>query len=105
MYDYSDGTFGCFKDCKICVMGTFCECWLNGQNWAKSRDEPFTFCHCCAMVHPFWIRKTVLKNNGIEGKDVTDCVIACFCGPCVVCQDARNLGTGQIEAPNTDNLK
>ena len=101
--EYEDGIFGCTKDCSICVYGWFCAPCLNGQNWAKSRNEDCNIYHCCMAVHPFWVRKTVAKEKGEEKTDLQYCLITCCCGPCAMCQDARALGTG-FEVPTQDQL-
>ncbi|KAH0793431.1 putative Cys-rich domain containing protein [Histomonas meleagridis] len=92
MQDYSGGTFGCFKDIKICLYGCFCAACLNGENHSKIRSEDCTICHCIEPIAPYWIRKGVLSKKGKDTNDnCADCLITCFCAPCVICQDAREL--------------
>ncbi|EAX87914.1 putative Cys-rich domain containing protein [Trichomonas vaginalis G3] len=91
MYDYEGGLFGCFKDITGCLFSMCCAPCSNGENWAKVRDEECTWCHVCMVVHPYWVRKSVLKKRGESGSNVADCLITTFCAECVICQDRREL--------------
>ncbi|EAY10804.1 putative Cys-rich domain containing protein [Trichomonas vaginalis G3] len=91
MYNYSGGMFGCFQDCQICLLGLFCFPCLNSCNWARSRGEECTLCHLLMVVHPYWVRKNVMRKVGQNDNDCMDCLCTTFCMPCVVCQDSRAL--------------
>ncbi|EAY15491.1 putative Cys-rich domain containing protein [Trichomonas vaginalis G3] len=91
MHDYEGGLFGCFKDIVGCLLTCICIPWANAENWAKVRDEECTLCHYFMIVHPYWVRKSVLKKRGEEGSNVADCLITTCCMHCVVCQDRREL--------------
>ena len=90
---YSNGVFGCFSDIQTCVTGTVCPCWLNGMNYAVLRGEQFDCMHCCAIHHPFWVRRDVEKKENDEVNKWIDCAFSWFCAPCMICQDARALGS------------
>ena len=89
---YGDGLCGCFSDCGICLYGLFCCPCLNGQNHAKIRNEDCNICHVCNITSEYWIRKHMLSKSGEStDNDVIDCLVANFCFPLAVCQDARGL--------------
>lgn len=93
MQEYNDGQFGCFSDIKSCLFTFFCLVCQNQVNWAKvSGDGNFYWLICCEPVHPVWVRKAVLKKNGLDEDHLMDCLCTTFCAECVICQDARALG-------------
>ena len=92
MADFSTGLFGCFSDCGGCLYTIFCPCCAMAQNWADSRDQQCTFCHCCAIPEPIWIRDNIrMKLGQTQNHYFGDCCLYFCCFPCAVCQDTREL--------------
>lgn len=44
---------------------------------------------CCPSG--FWTRRLIRIKYNIEPDEKGDCVKFCFCQPCAVCQDAREI--------------
>ena len=88
---YQSGLCACFADVTVCLYGTFMSPCLAADTWARMRNERFTLCHCLCPHHPFWIRQFVKNRYGIETSYASDCAVFCFCCPCGVCQDAREV--------------
>ena len=106
MQDYEGGLFGCFQDPVNCIFTCFCGCCQNAKNWAKAAEYPYSCIVCCEPVHPVWVRRQILRQNGLSEDEVMDCLCATFCGPCTICQDSRKLGTSdptEIPAVPTTN--
>ena len=43
------------------------------------------------IVTRFLIRGKVRQQKGVEGTPVVDCLLACFCYPCTMCQEAQEV--------------
>ena len=92
-YD-GNGLFDCFSDCGVCL--TVSLCLPTGiplaNNWSRSRGEDCSFCHWLGFVHPMWTRDNIRKHQGeTKEKYMSDWCLYWFCGPCAICQDAREL--------------
>ena len=108
----NDGAiFGCFDDCEVCLCGTFCYCFLAGQNHARvglapSWQIPAAFFGAMAinactgvlglpltLAYYYWVCKGRAATQMVLGQPVTDdcgnCMCCCCCHACVICQEAR----------------
>jgi hypothetical protein len=91
---YRTQLFDCFSDC-----GILCKVWCCGwtmipgaENWAGSRRDPCTSCHCCCLAPSMWTRANIRKLRGDASADFcADCCVYVFCWSCALCQDAREL--------------
>ncbi|PAA61000.1 hypothetical protein BOX15_Mlig030732g1 [Macrostomum lignano] len=88
--EWSTGTCGCFEDCTSCVCSLFCGFWYLTCSISKRMNE-----HCCT---PFCVPDTLMMYRlklrtryNIEGSVIKDCCCSYFCGPCTMCQLAREL--------------
>ena len=88
---YRSELFDCFDDIGICIYGCCCPQCLNASNLAKLRSEDCGIFHYCCSFSPFWIRHSVRIQRNIEIDQYDDCCTVCFCKPCAICQDAREL--------------
>lgn len=97
--EWSTGLCGCCDDCGICCFTVFCPCCQYGKNYEAVHgsgccSQGFVWCilagcylSCC--VHT-GLRKDVRQRYNIpEGSN--DCCTVFWCGPCAVCQEARQL--------------
>jgi Cys-rich protein (TIGR01571 family) len=91
----------CCKDCGICVFGYFCLPCLFGQN-AEKIDNSSCCGMCCVYIlaaecYLCWVphmmkRKRLREKYGLkENPECGDCLTTLCCGPCAVCQEAREL--------------
>lgn len=81
----------CFSDMSVCCLTLWCPLIVQSQNFARSRDEECEFCHCCAYAHPLWTRTNIRRKKNQSAAMLKDYCTYCFCFPCAVCQDAREL--------------
>lgn len=82
---------GCCSDCGICCLTIWCPMCQASLNWAHSRDDECDCCHCLMCVHPLWTRDNIRKIRHSEPSKCGDCCVYCFCAPCAICQDAREI--------------
>ncbi|CAF0914199.1 unnamed protein product [Didymodactylos carnosus] len=91
--------FGCFDDMKTCLCGYFCLPCLFGQN-AESIDGSSCVgmgilycclqgCYACGLLHMG--KRQALRAKYNLAEEPADLVAACCCGPCAVCQEAREM--------------
>ncbi|KAH0788696.1 putative Cys-rich domain containing protein [Histomonas meleagridis] len=90
-WKYGNGLFGCFKDIKTCLYGTFCTLCLHSKNVSKNRGEDCSICHCLNVQPEWYLRKDLGDKAGNIATDSIDCLISVFCLPCAVCQDASKV--------------
>jgi len=45
---------------------------------------------CCCFIHAFK-REQLREKYGLEESICGDCFTTCFCGPCAICQEAREI--------------
>ncbi|CAF1152324.1 unnamed protein product [Didymodactylos carnosus] len=103
--EWKTGLFDCFDDTNICISGLFCPCYLFGQNVEQTGGITYR-CPCflyawnsmllnCGYIHKRQ-RSNIRDIYGLPG-GCGDCLTTCFCSPCAVCQEARELKIrGQI---------
>jgi Cys-rich protein (TIGR01571 family) len=94
------GLFDCFDDTNICLYGLFCPCYLFGENVKRTRSTITLSCPCflyaCDMMYCVcWYRHRQQRFNLRSYYELPsgcgDYPTAVFCGPCALCQEAREL--------------
>eukprot|EP01025_Chloroclados_australasicus_P061022 TRINITY_DN7927_c0_g1_i1.p2 TRINITY_DN7927_c0_g1~~TRINITY_DN7927_c0_g1_i1.p2 ORF type:complete len:126 (-),score=4.54 TRINITY_DN7927_c0_g1_i1:232-609(-) len=98
--NFSSGLFDCCMDIPICCL--VCNgngpCVL-GDNHSRVTGEGGCGPCCCyaclgmimlCAIQGGKVRKTVRDKYGIA-EDTGDCCLHCFCGPCAICQEAREI--------------
>jgi Cys-rich protein (TIGR01571 family) len=86
--DWSTGTFDCFSDLSSCLCGWFCGICL-ACKVASRLNENSLVPLCGGGIVPLRLKTRMLL--GIRGNICNDCLLASFCGPCVLCQMSREL--------------
>ncbi|KAF5842683.1 protein plant cadmium resistance 7 [Dunaliella salina] len=84
--EWSSGLFSCFDDCMILLCGCCLPCHLY-------------LLHCClyfcctpfACIFAGSTRAMVRNKYGLSEQPCNDCCVHCFCSPCALCQEARQL--------------
>ncbi|KAM4651456.1 cornifelin homolog [Discoglossus pictus] len=78
----------CCEDVGICLCGTFVPCIL-----ACRVASDFGECCClpCLGGAILAMRTGIRERHHIPGSICNDCVCLTFCGPCTLCQMAREL--------------
>jgi len=104
MGEFQHGLFGCFGDCKVCIITYFVPCYTEGKI-AESVGESCLL-HCLVMFVPLLnlfcmcqIRGKVREQRNIEGSGVGDCLAVWCCAVCALCQEAQEtnaLGQGMV---------
>ncbi|KAK3751076.1 hypothetical protein RRG08_019285 [Elysia crispata] len=87
--DWSTGMFSCFDDIPICLLGYFCGLCLACK---VSSDMDESVCVPICLPLPVSILRTKWRTQqNIMGSIMDDCVMTTFCGPCTLCQLAREV--------------
>ncbi|XP_063723362.1 cornifelin homolog A-like [Symsagittifera roscoffensis] len=101
MGEWSNSLFSCFSNFKVCLMGMFIPCYLEGKI-AESFEESCIMHGCVWMIIPianFYcpakIRGKVRESKGIEGGLCMDIVMILFCGACSICQEYKEMGLAE----------
>mmetsp|Transcript_27483 Transcript_27483/g.74351 ORF Transcript_27483/g.74351 Transcript_27483/m.74351 type:complete len:102 (+) Transcript_27483:85-390(+) len=95
--EWSTGLFSCFDDCMILLCGCCLPCHLYGQNADKvGQSYLLHFCLYCicpsfACIYGGSTRTMVRNKYGLNETPCSDCCVHCWCSPCAVCQEARQL--------------
>ncbi|KAJ5069988.1 duf614 family protein-related [Anaeramoeba ignava] len=93
--------FGCFGDFNICLCGTCCPPILAARNKAGIDGRDCTICDCICCPREFYTRAQIRSQYGLGEAVMTDCLMSWLCGPCVACQDGREIQIrGQISGKN-----
>ena len=87
--------FSCSSDLSVCLSG-FCFPWCLSKSttYKLITGKPLTcFSLCCVPIPatPFYTRKLINREFGIENSDCSDCLVSCCCIPCSVIQNENNL--------------
>ncbi|KAF8325756.1 PLAC8 family-domain-containing protein [Cantharellus anzutake] len=110
--DWSFGLCDFCGACQTCLFAFCCPCFAYGQNmsrlkYLKNQGTPhpeggtvlnaesvtyYAFMHlyipgCYSMIG----RREVRKRYNIEGNLCTDCLTQCFCSPCSITQESREI--------------
>ena len=98
--DWSSGLFDCFSDMEICCMTCCCTCIQYSENYEKFRGVPrptpsgtyFMGARVRRLVcfEHQELRADIRNRYNISEKH-DDCLVSFCCGPCAVCQEARQL--------------
>ncbi|CAF0722778.1 unnamed protein product [Adineta steineri] len=92
--------FGCFSDIKTCCCGFCCLPCTFGDNVEKTDG---TSCIGCCLAYwvssacylcwvPHMMKRKVLRQKYLlKPEPCHDCLVTACCGPCAVCQEAREL--------------
>eukprot|EP00824_Muranothrix_gubernata_P020041 TRINITY_DN40264_c0_g1_i1.p2 TRINITY_DN40264_c0_g1~~TRINITY_DN40264_c0_g1_i1.p2 ORF type:complete len:133 (-),score=27.34 TRINITY_DN40264_c0_g1_i1:98-448(-) len=102
---WSSGIFDCFNDFNSCLCGLCCGCCVAAQNKAAVDDRPTTLCDYLFCPPEYFTRQQIRAKYGMEEAVCGDCMLMICCGPCALCQDARELkarraaGGSQMQAP------
>ncbi|KAK7091160.1 cornifelin homolog [Littorina saxatilis] len=86
---WTQGLFGCFDDCMICLCVTFCPLCASCQ---MAQDMGEFMCLACCV--PNWMtaaRTKIRMQRNIQGSICDDCCVTAFCGSCAMCQMWREV--------------
>ena len=111
MTQWSTGLFSCFDDTTSCVHGAcFGPCLIGKVAQKLGTDS--CFMGCCKMYIPIYNfihfkkqRATIAQQKGYEDEGCKEWGKICFCGPCVVCQHARETGAQLVEMKMGETLE
>ncbi|XP_040271416.1 cornifelin homolog A-like [Bufo bufo] len=78
----------CFEDMEICLCGAFVPCILACRVASQFGE---CFCLPCLPETMLAMRTGIRERYHIPGTICKDCVCLTFCGPCTLCQMAREL--------------
>mmetsp|Transcript_11600 Transcript_11600/g.28434 ORF Transcript_11600/g.28434 Transcript_11600/m.28434 type:complete len:111 (-) Transcript_11600:207-539(-) len=96
---FGDSLFACTNDMGTCLI----VCCLGpsityGQNVDKLKGNGFMgpcllyfCCPCFACIFAGQTRKEIREKYGLKEEPCHDMLVHCFCSPCAVCQEAREL--------------
>ncbi len=102
---FLESLFGCFDDINTCLCGFFCLPCLFGQNVEKIDGSNCVGCclayWCLGGYYLCWIphlmkRKVLRQKYLLKEEPCNDCLTTAFCGPCAVCQEARELNARSL---------
>ncbi|KAF6035570.1 hypothetical protein EB796_006130 [Bugula neritina] len=97
MADWKNGLFGCFGNCKVCLVSYVVPCYAFGKTHEKVEEGSCVKCGCASMVPLLnWYafakqRQLVREKQGIDGSFGGDCVSSLFCPFCAMVQQAREV--------------
>lgn len=103
MGDWSNGLFGCFSNCGVCIFTYFLPCVTAGQT-AEKVGESCMLYGFLSLLGPIGIytrakiRSKVRETKGIDGGFGMDCLMHWFCGLCALIQEANELGAAQAQS-------
>ncbi|CAF1097836.1 unnamed protein product [Adineta steineri] len=97
---WKESLFGCFDDIGICFWGFCCPASSFGRNAEKIDGSSCVGCcaaycvlaHCSLCWVPHFMKRKVLRQKYLlKEEPCHDCLVTAFCGPCAICQEAREL--------------
>ncbi len=108
-----ESLFGCFSDLTTCCYGCCCPPCSFGTN-AKKIDGS----SCVGMCALYWIlahcylcwvphlkkRKILRQKYGLREDPCNDCLVTGFCGPCGLCQEAREIKARGMHLTNFNTI-
>lgn len=96
---WKNSLFGCLSDIGSCILTCCFPCVQYGMNYEKVHQSGccsqgctwwcLNMCGCCCLVHKE-LRSDIRRKYNIR-EDCSDCLTTCLCGPCAICQEAREL--------------
>ncbi|CAF3442855.1 unnamed protein product [Rotaria socialis] len=101
--EWNEELCDCFDDCGTCCYGYWCAPCLFGSN-AEKIDAHF---YLCWVPHYFERQNLREKYNLEANPSCGDCLTTSFCGPCALCQEAREMKSrenqqGVVSKANVD---
>nr|XP_010932616.2 uncharacterized protein LOC105053222 [Elaeis guineensis] len=100
---WSTGLCHCFDDCSNCCISCFCPCITFGRI-AEIVDKGSSSCGAsgalyalifcvtaCSCLYSCFYRTKLRAQYSLRGSPCTDCLVHCFCEPCALCQEYREL--------------
>ncbi|XP_027122502.1 protein PLANT CADMIUM RESISTANCE 7-like [Coffea arabica] len=99
---WSTGLCGCFEETSNCCVTCCCPCITFGRN-VEIIDQGTTSCaqagiiyYClahvgCASCYSCTYRSKLRAYFNLSEDPCNDCLVHCFCLPCAVCQEYREL--------------
>ncbi len=97
MGEWSNGLFGCFNNCGLCIITYFVPCYTHGKT-AEAVEGSCVLCGLSLLVPLLNIyaicstRGKVREQKGIDGSAFGDLIATLCCGLCVVVQSAQEVG-------------
>jgi len=98
---WSSGLYSCCDDGYVCCVGWQMTAFLFGDNYRKIMGGDSCTGGCCAY---YWLsciylcaltgaptRKAIRNKYNLPEEPCNDCCVHCFCGPCAICQEAREM--------------
>ncbi|RUS84720.1 hypothetical protein EGW08_007507 [Elysia chlorotica] len=92
--DWDTGLFHCGDDIPICLCGIFCGLCLTCKV-SQDMDES-ALVACCVPLPVAFLRTKYRTHQNIPGSILKDCLLSSFCGPCTLCQLARDVNTTKL---------
>jgi len=98
MASFQHGLFGCFGNGSVCITTFFCPCYTAGKVAEMTGRSCFwhgllyVLCTEISILCQGCIRSEIRRSKNIDGSDIGDCCILCFCTECALCQEARETG-------------
>lgn len=84
---------GCFKDYGVCCTACVCPAVQGAYDFANSREEACTCCHCICRPSAIWTRMNIRLARGMKPNICGDCASYFFCYYCSICQDAMEINS------------
>uniref|UniRef100_A0A7S0WN92 Uncharacterized protein n=1 Tax=Chlamydomonas leiostraca TaxID=1034604 RepID=A0A7S0WN92_9CHLO len=96
---FSSGLCSCFDDMGSCIITCCVPCVTYGQNVERLQNGSGFFgacllyycCACCACFFAGGTRGQLRQKYGLKEDPCSDCCVHCWCSPCGLCQEAREL--------------
>jgi len=92
--EWSNGFFGCFEDCGLCIVTYVAPCYTVGKT-AEAIGED---CCMCGLGYMFAgcivggiLRGKIREQRGIEGSTINDFLMHWCCPFCAIVQDNREV--------------
>jgi Cys-rich protein (TIGR01571 family) len=95
----------CCDDVPVCCCGMLFPCCLFGKN-ASSLDQGtcigncLCYLLCCGCCQHTAIRYTLRTKYNLPAESCGDCEAAWCCGPCALCQEAREIKFRNLQSTN-----
>ncbi len=98
---------------KTCCCGCWCTACLFGTNAEKTDGSDCLICSAlyCILGHFYlcWLphamkRKVLRQKYGLKEDPCHDCLVAGFCGPCGLCQEAREIKARGMHLTNFNTI-
>ncbi|XP_061990532.1 protein PLANT CADMIUM RESISTANCE 2-like [Rosa rugosa] len=100
---WKSGLLDCFSDPKSCCITFWCPCITFGQI-AEIVDKGSISCGAsgalytliafvtgCSCIYSCFYRSKLRQQYTLEESPCGDCLVHCFCEPCALCQEYREL--------------